>query len=239
MEEEDSQTWLDTKTSSDLLVVTTSKLSQHVKFRRGELPEVELYGAIRTYQPATWHEQTMSYYFEIKIKDTSETSVSMGFTNENFNNSRIGFDSNTYGYWSCGSVMYNGHFVKNQSEDKEGVVQDWGVGVEGVIQDVDFDLIYTRGDTVGAGVNYVTGEIFFTKNQKLVGLMRCNLKSTLYPTVGFSCLPKPLRKPSVNVEVNFKGPYNFDVSHYMRHSNLKTPRKWSWQPKLPFLLFFQ
>ncbi len=92
---------------------------------------------------------------------------------------------------------------------------------------------------MGAGVNYVTGEMFFTKNQKLVSLMPCNLKTTLYPTLGFTVGLSSRRKPIINVEVNFKGPYNFDVSHYMLHSNLKTPKKWSLQPKLAFPPFFQ
>jgi hypothetical protein len=223
MEKEDSQTWLNTKTSSDLLVVTTSKLSQHVKFRRGEWPAGWVKGAIQTCQPATWHEHTMSYYFEIKIKDNLNTRVSIGFTNENFNNdTEPGYDSDTYGYHSDGRFCHDG------GRDKEGVIQDLGV---------DFDLSYTVGDTVGAGVNYVTGEMFFTKNQKLVGLMPCNLKTTLYPSIGFGRWKH--RKPTLNVEVNFKGPYIFDVSHYMRHSNLKTPRKWSLQPKLAFPPFLQ
>jgi hypothetical protein len=234
MEKEDSQTWLNTKTSSDSLVVTTSKLSQHVKSRRGEhvkeWPEgvVWVSDVIQTYQPATWHEQTMSYYFEIKIKDNWDnfnTDVSIGFTNENFTRDfPLGLDSNTYGYYSDGKLSGHGHFVN----DKEGVIQDLGV---------DFDLSYTKGDTAGAGVNYVTGEIFFTKNEKLVGLMPCNLKTTLYPSIGFGGWQD--RKPTTNVQVNFKGPYIFDVSHYMQHSNLKTPKKWSWQPKLAFLPFFQ
>jgi len=225
MEKEDSQTWLNTKTSSDLLVVTTSKMSQHVKFRRGEVPEgwVErVDGAIQTYQPATWHEQTMSYYFEIKVKDNLNTCVSIGFTNENFeNDSQPGCDSNTYGYHGDGFFWYD-HC------GRKGGIQDLGV---------DFNLSYTMGDIVGAGVNYVTGEIFFTKNQTLVKLMPCNLKTTLYPTIGFQGFGG--RKRTINVEVNFKGPYIFDVSRYIRHSNLKTPRKWSWQPKLAFLPFFQ
>ncbi|CAK9258269.1 unnamed protein product [Sphagnum jensenii] len=227
MEMEDSQTWLNTKTSSDLLVVITSKLSQRVKFRRGErLKDRDYgdYGAIQTYQAATWHEQTMSYYFEIKIKDNFRTLVSIGFTNENFKNDiPPGQDSNTYGYDGEGRFWCDGHYVNR----KEGVIQDLGV---------DFDLRYTKGDTVGAGVNYVTGEMFFTKKQKLVGLMRCNLKTTWYPTVGFYTWGW---SPITNVEVNFKGPYNFDVSHYMLHSNLKTPKKWSLQPKLAFPPFFQ
>jgi hypothetical protein len=166
MEKEESQTWLNTKTSSDLLVVTTTKLSQHVKFRRGEWPEDVFCGAIQTYQAATWQEQTMSCYFEIKIKDNFSSGVSIGFTNENFKNDITpGWDSNTYGYHSYGE-FYNGNIFRYE----EGVIQDLGV---------DFDLTYTKGDTVGAGVNYVTGEIFFTKNEKLVCLMPCNFKITL------------------------------------------------------------
>jgi ankyrin repeat protein len=214
MEKEDSQTWLNTKTSSRLLVVTTSKLSQHVMCRGGEWPEGRDSGAIQTYQPATWHEQTMSYYFEIKIKDKLNTHVSMGFTHENFKSYILpNWDFMTYGYHSAGKFC-NGNSWFGY---KEGVIEDLGV---------DFDLTYTKGDTVGAGVNYVTGEIFFTKNEKLVRFMPCNLKIALYPTLGFSRQWRG--KPTMNVEVNFKGPYIFDVSHYMEHS--KTPQKWSLQP---------
>ncbi|CAK9200146.1 unnamed protein product [Sphagnum troendelagicum] len=182
-------------------------------------------GAIQTYQPATWHEQTMSYYFEIKIKDRLNTFVSIGFTNEIFKyDIATGWDSYTYAYRSYGAFLCDWSLVKAE----ETVNQDLGV---------DFDFRYTTGDTVGAGVNYVTGKIFFTKNQKLVKLIPCNLKTTLYPTVGFE--GQEHRKSTVNVEVNFKAPYIFDLSDYMRHSNLKTPRKWSLQPKLAFLAFFQ
>jgi len=215
MEEEKPQTWLNTKTSSKLLVVTTSRLSQHVKFRGGDGPEdfPWVCGAIQTCQPATWHAQTMSYYFETKIKDNLNRTISMGFTNENFiNDSSPGWASNTYGYRSTGK------FWKNGDIDYKGVIQDLGV---------DFDLRYTMGDTVGAGVNYVTGEIFFTKNEKLASLMPYNLKTTLYPTIGFDCGFQGLKNESKSiVQVNFKEPYAFAISHYMQHSNPKTPRKW-------------
>jgi hypothetical protein len=212
MENEDSQTWLNTKTSTDLLVVTTSKSSQHVKYySKGQWGEDRFCSAIQTNQPVTWHEHTMSYYFEIKIKDILNTRVSIGFTNENFNNRReIGLDSNTYGYNGSGNFCRDNIWYASDRY----VVQELKVG---------FNLSYTMGDTVGAGINYVTGEIFFTKNEKVVGLMPCNLKTNLYPSIGFSGWHD--RKLTVNVEVNFKGPYIFDVSHYMRHSNLKTPRK--------------
>jgi hypothetical protein len=203
MEEENPQTWLNTKTSSKHFVVTRSKLAQHVKFRNGEWSEncLGLHGAFQTCQPATWHEQTMCYYFEIRIKDKLDTTIYVRFTNEKFINYKLpGQDSNTYNYRS------------------------------------DFDLRYTEEETVGAGVNYVTGEFFFTKNQKLVHSTPCNLITTLYPTVGICAWSS---KATINVEVNFKGPYVFNVSHYMRQCNLKTPKKWSLQPKLAFPPFFQ
>jgi hypothetical protein len=170
-----------------------------VKFRGGEWPEEWVRGAIQTYQPATWHEQTMCYYFEIKIKDNLNTLFSIGFTNENFKNDiRPGLDSKTYGYDSDGTFWY----------------ECYGRGIH--------DHGYTMGDTVGAGVNYVTGEIFFTKNEKLVYWTPCNLKTTFYPSLGVTgWMPQ---KPSMNVEVNFNGPYIFYVSHYMQPSNLKTPK---------------
>jgi hypothetical protein len=115
--------------------------------------------------------------------------------------------------------------------DYEGVIQGLGL---------DFDSSYTKGDIVGAGVNYVTGEIFFTKNQKLVSLMPCKLKTTLYPTIRFYREFIELRNESKStVQVNFKEPYVFDVSHYMQHSNLKTSKKWPLQTKLSFPPLFR
>jgi hypothetical protein len=167
----------------------------------------------------------MSYYFEIKIKDILNTRVSIGFTNENFNNrAEIGHESNTYGYHSDCSFYYDSKWHNNSR------VQELEAGFHGS---------YTMGDTVGAGVNYVTGKIFFTKNEKLVGLVPCNLKTTFYPSIAFYGCSWPDTKLTGNVEVNFKGPYIFDVNHYIQHSNLKTPRKWSLQPKLAFPSFFQ
>jgi hypothetical protein len=98
-----------------------------------------------------------------------------------------------------------------------------------VIQDlgVDFDLRYTMGDTVGAGVNYVIGEIFFTKNEKLISLMPYNLKTTLYPTIGFDYGFQGLKNESKSiVQVNFKEPYAFAISHSLHpHLNFTPNRK--------------
>jgi hypothetical protein len=172
-----------------------------VKFRRREGVQDSVRTAIRTYQPATWHEQTMSYYFEIIIEDNFNISISMGFTDENFNNStEIGHDSNSYGY------------------DCKGMVSKT-IGRITFTREFPLDLCYTTGDTVGAGVNYVTGEIFFTKNEKLVCWMHGNLKTTLYPTIGFSDLSESLRiKSKPTVQVNFKKPYVFYVSQYIQDS---------------------
>jgi hypothetical protein len=115
--------------------------------------------------------------------------------------------------------------------DKKCVIQDLGV---------DFDLRYPMGDTVGVGVNYVTGEIFSTKNQKFVHSVACNLKTTFYPTIGFSCGSQCLGIESKStMQVNFKELYVFYVSHRMQHSNLKTSKKWPLQTKLPFQPLFQ
>jgi len=38
------------------------------------------------YQPMTWNNQTLSYYFEIEIKDNLSTTTSIGFNHENFKN---------------------------------------------------------------------------------------------------------------------------------------------------------
>jgi hypothetical protein len=197
----------------------------------------------------------MSYYFKIEIKDNFSTRFSIGFTDANFVNRILpgrdslsyssgahvryrygdcnGYgdgDSDTYGYGydSLGSVAVHAERVFKITMGK-AVIRELGL---------DFDVSYTMGDTVGAGVNYVTGQIFFTKNEKLVCFRPFNLKTTLYPTIGFEGMfPGSERKSTV--QVNFKEPYVFDVSRHMQHSNLKTSKKWPLQTKLPFQSFFQ
>jgi hypothetical protein len=69
--------------------------------------------------------------------------------------------------------------------------------------------------------------------------MPSNLKTPLYPTIGFDCEYVSLRDESKStVQVNFKEPYDFAVSDHMQRSNLKTSKKWPLQTNLSFLPFF-
>ncbi len=111
-------------------------------------------------------------------------------------------------------VMVIFGMTSHLGNDKKGMIEELGV---------DFNLRYTMGDTVGAGVNYVTWEIFFSKNQKFVHSVPCNLKTSLYPTIGFSYGSQSLGIESKStMQVNFLEPHVFNVIHRMQHSNLKT-----------------
>jgi hypothetical protein len=78
---------------------------------------------------------------------------------------------------------------------------------------------FTKGDVVGAGINYLKRNVYFIKNNKLVGRIPYNLENTLYPTIGFW-------GKSVTVDVNFTTKSHLDVNHDMQHSNPQPPKTW-------------
>ena len=156
------QTHLDTSMCSEYLIVSADKLS--VK-HRGPSDHIGHVGAIQANRPALCGE--LLYYFEMTIKDCGSTgAIALGFTDENFENSRVpGWDPNTYGYHGD-----NGEFYDNS-----------GVGKP-------YASKYTTGDIVGAGINFASEEIFFTKNGKLLPSVPMTGKTLLYATIGLlSC----------------------------------------------------
>lgn len=100
MEEEAPHTWFNTKTGSELLMVTPMKLSwQCVKHKMDEGREKPV-GVIQGNQPAMCHHETLSYYFEITIINDVGLGdgVAIIFINEKFKKDQIpGWELNTYG----------------------------------------------------------------------------------------------------------------------------------------------
>ncbi|CAM6038729.1 unnamed protein product [Sphagnum compactum] len=212
MEEEAPHTWFNTKTGSELLVITPMKLSwQCVKHMMDERRE-DGSGAIQGIQgnrPAMCHHETLFYYFEITIIDDVDDGdgVAIGFTNENFKKDRIpGWELNTYGYHSDDGKLYHNSGTIAYSDKMEQFGRN-------------FDTTSTKGDVVGAGINYLERNVYFVKGKKIVGRIPYNLENTLYPAIGFW-------GENVTVNVNFSPKSDLDVNHDMQHSNLQPPKTW-------------
>jgi len=208
MEEETPHTWLNTKIDSKLLAVTPMKLSwQCVKHMMDEGSERPV-SVIQGNRPAMCHHETLSYFFEITIIDDLDDGdgVAIGFTNENFKKDQLpGWELNTYGYHSDdGKLYYNIDEMKKVKRN--------------------FDTTFIKGDVVGAGINYLKQNVYFSKNNFVVGNIPYNLENTLYPTIGFW-------GKSVTVDVNFSPKNDLDVNHDMEHSNLQPPKTWWWWHK--------
>jgi hypothetical protein len=211
MEEKASHTWFNTKTGSELLTITPMKLPwQRVKYMLDERRYLEEVSAIQGNRPAMFHCETLLYYFEITIIDDfdDDDGVAIGFTNDNFKKDRApGWDLNTYGYHSDnGKLLHNSGQIAYSDKMKQ-----FGKNFD--------TTTFTKGDVVGAGINYLKRNVYFIKNNKLVGRIPYNLENTLYPTIGFW-------GKSVTVDVNFTTKSHLDVNHDMQHSNPQPPKTW-------------
>jgi hypothetical protein len=178
-------TRLNSGMGSHLLVKTSNKSSQCVEYIGKGVSDYA--GAIQGNGPAR-HPRRRYYYFEITIKDCGLGGrIGIGFTDEDFQNYRQpGWAANSYGYHGD-----DGAFFKGTSEGFA------------------FGPKFSTDDIVGAGIDHLKQEIFFTKNGKLVGDCIPNeVRHTLYPTIGF-------HSEGAKVEVNFrqqKFKYNLDLN---------------------------
>jgi hypothetical protein len=208
MEEEAPHTWFNTMIGNELLMITPMKLSwQCLKHIMDERREKHM-SVIQGNRPATCHHQTLHYYFEINIKDISDgNSIAIGFTTENFKTNQIlGWEFNTYGYYSDGKLYHNSG--KTTSSDK---MEQFRRNFE--------TKTFTKGDVVGAGINYLERNVYFVKDKEVVGSIPYNLENTLYPTIGFD-------GKNVIVDVNFSPKNDLDVNYDMQHSNPQPPKTW-------------
>ncbi|KAL3698051.1 hypothetical protein R1sor_012127 [Riccia sorocarpa] len=191
-DEEEYPTHLNTTTCGHFLVISTDKLSARYA---GEGRHGHDVGAIQANRPAP--QQRLLYYFEIYLKDQGQRgTISIGFTDENFKMSRQpGWEPNSFGYHGDDGKLYHGQ----------------GKGYN-------FGPTFTTGDHVGAGINYASQELFFTKNGKLVGTVLKEGKGPLYPTIG-------LHSPSERVEVNFgQKPFVFDIEALVQEERERRQR---------------
>jgi len=133
------------------------------------------------------------YYFELTVLDAGTRGcIAIGLADGNFQLTRQpGWDRNSFGYHGEDGRKYH----------------DSSRGHESFRGGEAYGPVFTTGDTVGCGVLYASGDIFFTKNGNHLGtaFKRAALNVTLFPTIG-------LHSPSEMVQVNFgQVPFKFDL----------------------------
>ncbi|CAN0892527.1 Ran-binding protein M homolog [Linum grandiflorum] len=123
------------------------------------------------------------YYFEMRVKkDESQAGSVIGYSEEGFTL------SNWLGYDNAKSVGYQGYNGWIYAGSSNGISC----------------LAFTTNDIVGAGIDYASKRIFFTKNGELVGTVSNKLNGPLFPTVS-------VFDSNVELKVNFgHKPFAYD-----------------------------
>ncbi|KAK3154362.1 hypothetical protein QOZ80_2BG0189540 [Eleusine coracana subsp. coracana] len=190
LEAEPAPSELNTVNSSGLFaVVSTDKMSVRYLGTNHHGHDV---GVVQADRPAPTHRAV--YYFEMRVKNAGEKGqTSIGFTCEGFKMRRQpGWESNSCGYHGDDGYLYRGH-GKGES----------------------FGPKFTSGDIIGAGINYVSQEFFFTKNGSPVGGFPKDIKGPLYPTIA-------VHSQDEEVTVNFgKEQFCFDIEDYILKEKMR------------------
>ncbi|KAJ4761736.1 SPla/RYanodine receptor (SPRY) domain-containing protein [Rhynchospora pubera] len=181
---------LNTLNSSGLFhVVSTDKMSVRYVTNQHHGHDV---GVVQANYPAPT--KRIAYYFEMTVKNVGlKGQCSIGFTTDGFKMCRQpGWEVNSCGYHGDDGYLYRGQ-GKGES----------------------FGPTFTSGDTIGAGINYISQEFFFTKNGNIVGSFPKEIKGLLYPTIA-------VHSQNEELTVNFgKEPFIFDFEAYIYEERLK------------------
>ncbi|KAI1129163.1 ran-binding protein [Nemania abortiva] len=126
------------------------------------------------------------YYFEVTLlskRRDEATTVCVGFVTKNVSLARPpGWEQESWGYHGDDGDIYSGSNVGKRYRDT-----------------------FTAGDVIGCGVNFRTGEAFFTKNGNDQGRAFRDIKGKLYPAVG-------IKKAGELIRVNFgQTPFVFKI----------------------------
>ncbi|KAI0402184.1 ran-binding protein [Xylaria palmicola] len=127
------------------------------------------------------------YYFEVTLlskRKEEATTVCVGFVSKNASLARPpGWEQESWGYHGDDGDIYSGGNVGRKYKDTP----------------------FTSGDVIGCGVNFRSGQAFFTKNGANLGTAFRDIKGKLYPAVG-------IKKAGEIVRVNFgQSPFVFKI----------------------------
>ncbi|GAP84651.1 putative ran-binding protein [Rosellinia necatrix] len=127
------------------------------------------------------------YYFEVTLlpkRRDEPATVCVGFAAKNVSLARPpGWDQESWGYHGDDGELYSGGNVGKKYNE----------------------TTFSAGDIVGCGVNFRTGQAFFTKNGKNLGPAFRDIKGKLYPVVG-------IKKAGEIIRVNFgQTPFVFKI----------------------------
>jgi len=140
------------------------------------------FGAVQSNHPAP--SRRVAYYFEVKVLDAgTRGNICVGLSDKTtLLNRQPGQDQNSYGYQGETGKKFCGNGQKGEA----------------------YGPPYGKNDTVGCGIHYTKGHVFFTLNGKHLGRASGLGPSEYYPTVG-------LHSPGEKVQFNFTGPFMFDL----------------------------
>ncbi|KAI0521934.1 ran-binding protein [Xylaria bambusicola] len=127
------------------------------------------------------------YYFEVTLlskRRDETTTVSLGFLAKNVSLARPpGWEPDSYGFHGDDGEIYSGGNVGKKYKD----------------------TTFSAGDVIGCGVNFRTGQAFFTKNGANLGTAFRDIKGKQYPAVG-------IKKAGELIRVNFgQNPFVFKI----------------------------
>ncbi|KAJ2973294.1 hypothetical protein NUW58_g8972 [Xylaria curta] len=127
------------------------------------------------------------YYFEVTLltkRRDETTTVCVGFAAKNASLARPpGWEQESWGYHGDDGDIYSGGNVGRKYKD----------------------TTFSAGDIIGCGVNFRTGQAFFTKNGANLGAAFRDIKGKLYPVVG-------IKKAGEIIRVNFgQTPFVFKI----------------------------
>ncbi|KAF2430028.1 SPRY-domain-containing protein [Tothia fuscella] len=168
-----------------------------VIYRGASKTHVDEAAAVRSDRPMP--RECGIYYFEITImskgKENKPSLVSIGFSGPKVILSRLpGWEPNSWAYHGDDGNTFNCTASGRPYGHK-----------------------YNTSDVIGCGVNFRTGEAFFTRNGHYLGTAFTDIKAVdLYPSVG-------MKKPNEHLRVNFgQSPFCFEIDSLVEAERRET-----------------
>uniref|UniRef100_A0A914LPU9 Uncharacterized protein n=3 Tax=Meloidogyne TaxID=189290 RepID=A0A914LPU9_MELIC len=182
--------------SQQLPILELSADFLRVTKRKGTNQNSKDAAAVRANRPIP--RSCIVYYFEITVVSKGQDGfMGIGLSEKNVSLNRLpGWDPISYGYHGD-----DGNFFSSS-----------GKGVE-------YGPTFTTGDVIGCGLNFVTRQLFFTKNGQHLGVanaLSIPLNNDLFPTIG-------MQTADEMIDANFgQKPFLFDMRSELKMAEKAT-----------------